>query len=221
MIELHIVIFIDPKISEWIDDYKLFIKMKIPFTLAPATSTVTTVTQTPETTQIVTSTAVPTTTETSTAAGTTITICDYIQGMISASYVPDSHIDTSPTLDDKSLIRYGVDGPGWIVSPSDDPKVTLTLTDPVTGEAPYVKKIIISPHVNVEKVKVTMTKELDNGNSIQIEDTVVLDASGEIDFEQAVKLTKVKLKVKKFTDSSASVEVKIGVLACFVEHSKY
>ena len=141
--------------------------------------------------------------------------------MKSASYVPDSHIETSPTLNDKSLIRYGVYGPGWIVSPSDDPKVTLTLTDPVTGEAPYVKKIIISPHVNVEKVKVTMTKELDNGNSIQIEDTVVLDASGEIDFEQAVKLTKVKLKVKKFTDLSASVEVKIGVLACFVEHSKY
>ena len=79
--------------------------------------------------------------------------------MISA--IPNSHIETSPTLDDKSVIRYGVDGPGWIVSPSDDPKVTLTLTDPVTGEAPYVKKIIISPHVNVEKVKVTMIKELE------------------------------------------------------------
>ena len=84
--------------------------------------------------------------------------------MKSASYVPDGQIKTSPTLDDKSVIRYGVDGPGWIVSPSDDPKVTLTLTDPVTGEAPYVKKIIILPHVNVEKVKLTMTKELDNGN---------------------------------------------------------
>ena len=80
-------------------------------------------------------------------------------------------------MDDKSVIRYGVDGPGWTVSPSDDPKVTLTLTDPVTGEAPYVKKIIISPHVNVEKVKLTMTKELDNGNQIQIEDTVALDES--------------------------------------------
>ena len=215
MIELHIVIFIDPKISEWIDDYKLFIKMKIPFTLAPATSTVTTVTETPETTQIVTSTAVPTTTETSTAAGTTITICDYIQGMISASYVPDSHIDTSPTLDDKSVIRYGVDGPSWIVSPSDDPKVTLTLTDPVTGEAPYVKKIIISPHVNVEKVKLTMTKELDNGNQIQIEDTVALDERGEIVLEQAVKLVSVKIKVKTYTDSSQNMEIKIGVLACF------
>ena len=32
-----------------------------------------------------------------------------------------------------------------------------------------------------------------NRNSIQIEDTVVLDASGETDFEQVVKLTKVKL----------------------------
>ena len=29
-----------------------------------------------------------------------------------------------------------------------------------------------------------MTKELDNGNLIQIEDIVVLDASGEIYFEQ-------------------------------------
>ena len=141
--------------------------------------------------------------------------------MISASYVPDSHIDTSPTLDDKSLIRYGVDGPGWIVSPSDDPKVTLTLTDPVTGEAPYVKKIIISPHVNVEKVKLTMTKELDNGNQIQIEDIVTLDAKGEIDFEQAVKLVSVKIKVKTYTDSSQNTEIKIGVLACFVEHSMY
>ena len=83
----YIVIFIEPKISEWIDDYKLFVKTRIPFTLAPATSTVTMVTETPETTQIVTSMAVPTTTETSTAAGTTITICDYIQGMISVSYV--------------------------------------------------------------------------------------------------------------------------------------
>ena len=26
-------------------------------------------------------------------------------------------------------------GLSWIVSPSNDPKVTLTLTDPVTGEA--------------------------------------------------------------------------------------
>ena len=59
----------------------------------------------------------------------------------------DNHIETSPTLDDKSVIRYGVDGPGWTVSPSDDPKVTLTLT----GEALYMKKIIISPHMNVEK----------------------------------------------------------------------
>ena len=141
--------------------------------------------------------------------------------MKSASYVPDSQIETSPTLDDKSVIRYGVDGPGWIVSPSDDPEVTVTLTDPVTGEAPYVKKIIISPHINVEKVKVTTTKELDNGNTIQIEDTVVLDTSGEIDFEQVVKLTKVKLKIKKFTDSSVDIEMKIGVLACFVEHSRY
>ena len=65
-----------------------------------------------------------------------------------------------------------------------------------------------------------MAKELDNGNSIQIEDTVVLDASGDTDFEQVVKLTKVKLKVKKFIDLSVSIEVKIGVLACFVEHSK-
>ena len=140
--------------------------------------------------------------------------------MISASYVPDSHIDTLPTLDDKSVIRYGVDGPGWTVSPSDDPKVTLTLTDPVTGEAPYVKKIIISPHVNVEKVKLTMTKELDNGNQIQIEDTVTLDAAGEIVLQQAVKLVSVKIKVKTYTDSSQNMEIKIGVLACFVEHSK-
>ena len=95
-----------------------------------------------------------------------------------------------------------VDGPGWTVSPSDDPKVTLTLTDPSTGEAPYVKKIIILPHVNVEKVKLTMTKELDNGNQIQIEDTVTLDASGEIVFEKAVKLVSAKIKVKTYTDYS-------------------
>ena len=76
-----------------------------------------------------------------------------------------------------------MDWPSWIVSSSDDLKVTLTLTDPVNAEAPYVKKIIISPHVNVENVQVTMTKKLDNGNLIQIEDILVLDASGEIDFE--------------------------------------
>ena len=140
--------------------------------------------------------------------------------MVSASYVPDNHIETSPILNEKSLIRYGVDGPGWIVAPSDDPKVTLILTDPVTGEAPYVKKIIISPHVNVEKVKLTMTKELDNGNQIQIEDTVTLDAAGEIVLEQAVKLVSVKIKVKTYTESSQNMEIKIGVLACFVEHSK-
>ena len=134
--------------------------------------------------------------------------------------MPDSHIETSPTLNEKSLIRYGVDGPGWIVAPSDDPKVTLTLTDRITGEAPYVKKIIISPHVNVEKVKLTMTKELDNGNEIKIEDTVTLDATGEIDFSQAVKLVSVKLKIKTFIDSSANAEIKIGILACFVEHGK-
>ena len=138
--------------------------------------------------------------------------------MKSASYVPDGQIKTLPTLDDKSVIRYGVDGPGWIVSPSDDPKVTVTLTDPVTGEAPYVKKIIILPHVNVEKVKLTMTKELDNGNEIQIEDTVKMDAAGEIDFSQAVKLVSVKLKIKTFLDSSDNIEVKIGIFACFVEH---
>ena len=141
--------------------------------------------------------------------------------MKSASYVPDSQIETSPILDDKSVIRYGVNGPGWIVSPSDDPKVTVTLTDPVTGEAPYVKKIIISPHVNVEKVKLTMTKELDNGNQIQIEDTVTMDAAGEINFDQAVRLVLVKIKVKTYTDSSNDVEMKIGVLACFVEHSRW
>ena len=141
--------------------------------------------------------------------------------MKSASYVPDSQIETSPILDDKSVIRYGVNGPGWIVSPSDDPKVTVTLTDPVTGEAPYVKKIIISPHVNVEKVKLTMTKELDNGNQIQIEDTVTMDAAGEINFDQAVRLVLVKIKVKTYTDSSNNVEMKIGVLACFVEHSRW
>ena len=141
--------------------------------------------------------------------------------MKSASYVPDSQIETSPTLDDKSVIRYGVDGPGWIVSPSDDPKVTVTLTDPVTGEAPYVKKIIISPHANVEKVKLTLTKELDNGNQIQIEDTVTLDEVGEINFDQAVKLVLVKIKVKTYTDSSNNIEMKIGVLACMVEHSRW
>ena len=157
---------------------------------------------------------------TSIPTGTTQTICEYIQGMISASYVPDSHIETSPTLDDKSVIRYGVDGPGWTVSPSDDPKVTVTLTDPVTGEAPYVKKIIISPHVNVEKVKLIMTKELENGNEIQIEDVVKMDASGEIDFSQAVKLVSVKMKIKTFIDSSLSSEIKIGILACFEEHGK-
>ena len=141
--------------------------------------------------------------------------------MKSASYVPDSQIKTTPILDDKSVIRYGVDGPGWIVSSSDDPKVTVTLTDPVTGEAPYVKKIIISPHVNVEKVKLTMTKELDNGNEIQIEDTVTMDAAGEIDFSQAVKLVSVKIKIKRFIDSSDNIEVKIGIFACFVEHGKW
>ena len=156
---------------------------------------------------------------TTTPTATTQSICEYIQGMRSASYVPDSQIDTSPALDDKSVLRYGVDGPGWIVSPSDDPKVTVTLTDPVTGETPYVKKIIISPHDNVEKVKVSLTKELDNGNTIQIEDTVVLDDSGEIDFAQAVKLVSVKLKMKTYTDSSSNIEIKIGILACFVEHS--
>ena len=140
--------------------------------------------------------------------------------MKSASYVSDSQIETSPTLDDKSVIRYGVHGPGWIVSPSDDAKVTLTLTDPVTGEAPYVKKIIILPHTNVEKVKLTMTKELDNGNQIQIEDTLTLDASGQINFDQALKLVSVKIKVKTYTDSSDNIEMKIGVLACFVEHSR-
>ena len=106
---------------------------------------------------------------TTTPTRTTQGICDYIQGMQSASYVPDSQIKTTPTLADKSVIRYGVTGPGWIVSPADDPKVTITLPDPVTGEAPYVKKIIISPHTNVEKVKVTLTKQLDNGSNIQIE----------------------------------------------------
>ena len=158
---------------------------------------------------------------TTTPTGTTQGICDYIQGMKSPSFVPDSQIKTTPTLDDKSVLRYGVTGPGWIVSPSDDPKVTVTLTDPVTGQTPYVKKIIISPHVNVEKVKVTMTKELDNGNNIQIEDTVVLDATGEINFSEAVKLTKVKIVIKSYTDSRVDVEVKIGILACFVEHSRY
>ena len=113
-----------------------------------------------------------------------------------------SHVKTSRTLDYKSVIRYGVDIPGWTVSPSDDPQVRLTLTDLVTGDTPYVKKIIISPHVNVEKVKLTMTKELDNGNQIQIEDTVTLDASGEIVFEKAVKLVSVMIKVKTYTDAS-------------------
>ena len=142
---------------------------------------------------------------TTTPTGTTQGVCDYIQGMKSASYVPDSQIETSPTLADKSVIRYGVNGPGWIVSPADDPKVTITLTDPVTGEAPYVKKIIISPHANVEKVKVTLTKQLDNGNNIQIEDTVVLNATGEINFSQALKLEKVKIKIKTYTDTALDV----------------
>ena len=158
---------------------------------------------------------------TTTPTGTTHGVCDYIQGMKSASYVPDSQIETSPTLADKSVIRYGVTGPGWIVSPADDPKVTITLTDPVTGEAPYVKKIIISPHINVEKVKVTLTKQLDNGNNIQIEDTVVLNTPGEINFSQALKLEKVKIKIKTYTDTALDVEVKIGILACFIEHSRY
>lgn len=155
---------------------------------------------------------------TTTPTGTTQEICEYIQGMKSASYVPDSQIETSPTLADKSVIRYGVTGPGWIVSPADDPKVTITLTDPVTGETPYVKKIIISPHANVEKVKVTMTKELDNGNNIQIEDTVVLEPMGEINLSQVIKVKKIKLKIKTYIDAAINVEVKIGILACFVEH---
>ena len=138
-----------------------------------------------------------------------------------ASYVPDSQIETSPILADKSVIRYGVTGSGWIVSPADDPKVTITLTDPVTGEAPYVKKIIVSPHANVEKVKVTMTKELDNGNNIQIEDTMVLDSTGEINLSDVIKVSKVKITIKTYIDASTDVEVKIGILACFVEHSKY
>ena len=158
---------------------------------------------------------------TTTPTGTTQGVCDYIQGMKSASYVPDSQIKTTPTLADKSVIRYGVNGPGWIVSPADDPKVTITLTDPVTGEAPYVKKIIISPHANVEKVKVTLTKQLDNGNNIQIEDTVVLDPTGEISLSEVIKVSKVKITIKTYVDASTDVEVKIGILACFVEHSKY
>ena len=188
-------------------------------TKAP-TTTVTELTTNEGSGETTTAKVVTSTQSTTAPQTTTQAICEYIQGMKSASYVPDSQIETSPTLNDKSAIRYGVDGPGWIVSPSDDPKVTLTLTDPVTGEAPYVKKIIILPHDNVEKVKLTMTKELDNGNQIQIEDTVTLDASGQINFDQAVKLVSVKIKVKTYTDSSDNIEMKIGVLACFVEHSR-
>ena len=140
--------------------------------------------------------------------------------MISPTYVSDTQIETSPVLDDKSVIRYGVDGPGWSVSPSDDPKVTVTLTDRVTAQAPYVKKIIILPHANVDKVKLTMTKELENGNKIQIEDVKTMDASGEIDFPQAVKLVSVKIKIKTFIDSTENIQIKIGILACFVEHGK-
>ena len=50
-----------------------------------------------------------------------------------------------------------------------------------------------------------MTKELDNGNQIQIEDTVTLDATGEIVLEQAVKLVSVKIRDKTYTDSSENM----------------
>ena len=60
-------------------------------TPAPSTTQIPSSTTASTTTRIVTSTGAPTTT------GTT-QICDYIQAMKSASYVPDSHIDTSPTL---------------------------------------------------------------------------------------------------------------------------
>ena len=50
-----------------------------------------------------------------------------------------------------------------------------------------------------------MSKELDNGNQIQIEDTVTLDGVGEIVFEKAVKLVSVKIKVKTYTDYSENM----------------
>ena len=50
---------------------------------------------------------------------------------------------------------------------------------------------------------------------------MTLDERGEIVLEQAVKLVSVKIEVKTYTYSSQNMEIKISVLACFVEHSMH
>lgn len=156
-------------------------------------------------------------TTTTTEGTTTQVICDYVQGMSSPAYIPDDQIETNPSIADKSVLRYGVDGPAWLVSPNDQPMVKITLTDPVTGEAPYVKKLIIMPHDNVEDVHCVISKQLNNGNVVQIADTVHLNESGEVEFLQPVKIISITLRITVVPDFSVDIQIKVGILACMVE----
>ncbi len=153
----------------------------------------------------------PTTTRKATTEG----ICDYIQGMGDASIISDAQISARPALPDKSAVRYGVEGPGWTVSPDQEPELNINLSD-LTGQASYVKKIVLAPHTNIRSVQCIMAKKLDNGNQIQIEDTVQLDESGEIDFSQAVQLLSITIRVKVVLDPTVNIEVKVGIYGCFV-----
>ena len=119
------------------------------------------------------------------------------------------------------MVRYGTVRPGWIVNPVDNPKIKVNLDDPVTGESPYVTKIIVEPHVNVKKVKIVADKVLDNGNKIEFIDKFTLDVTGEISFQQPVRLSQVKVSFISVFNETTDIEVKLGIVACFVEHSKF
>ena len=119
------------------------------------------------------------------------------------------------------MVRYGTVRPGWVVSPAENPKVEVNLDDPVTGESPFVTKIIVDPHVNVEKVKIVADKVLDNGNKIEFSDKITLDITGEIKFQRPIRLSQLKVSFSKVFDETKDIEVKVGIVACFVDHSKY
>ncbi len=154
-------------------------------------------------------------------------MCQYgaVQGMEDPAIISDSQITLTPeaSSEDKYAVRHGVQGPGWVVSPfliSDrDPQVVLDLSN-AAGESSYVKKLVLQPHTNVDTVQLIMTKVLDNGNEIQIQDTVQLDESGEINFQQALRVISLTIRITAVTDPGVEIEVKVAVYGCFVEQSE-
>ena len=80
------------------------------------------------------------------------------------------------------------------------------------GESPFVQSIILSPHTNVDKVKIYGKYPGKNNFKLLVNSEV---KTNEIFLDEPTKLKEVKIEFTKSLDNKINYEIQIGIMACF------